>query len=57
METTDAQKKATAKWQKKNVTQRIVKFYPKDAELLKWLDTQPNKNAYILGLIRADMRK
>jgi hypothetical protein len=57
MATTKAQKAAKAKWDKANVTQRNIKFYPSNAAELAHFDAQPNKNAYILGLIRADMNK
>lgn len=51
----EAQRNAVKRYEAKNVTQRKIKFYPKDAELLEWYDRQPGKNAYVLGLIRADM--
>lgn len=57
MATTKAQKAAKAKWDKANITQRQIKFYPSNAGELAHYDAQPNKNAYILGLIRADMNK
>ena len=57
MATSKAQKAAKAKWDKANITQRLIKFYPANADELAHYDAQPNKNAYILGLIRADMNK
>lgn len=54
---TEAQKRAAKKWRKNNVTQRNISFYPSHSEELAWLDKQPNKNAYIIGLIREDMER
>lgn len=53
--TSDAQKKASAKYRKNNVKQVPVAFYPADADIYAWLAGQPNKAGYIKGLIRADM--
>ena len=55
MPTSDAQKRASAKYNKKKMTQRIVSFGPNDKDALEWLDAQPNKAGYIKALIRADM--
>ena len=52
---TEAQKRAVQKYEKDNVKKKIVRFFPKDADLLEWLEQQPSQNAYILDLIRRDM--
>lgn len=60
MATTDAQKRATAKWNSKNQVTRTIAFYPskgEDAEILAFLDSQENKGAYLKRLIREDMEK
>lgn len=55
--TTEAQKRATAKWQKANVTQKNVKFYRGHAAELSWLESQDAQNSYIIGLISDDMAR
>lgn len=51
----DAQKRASAKYDKQNMTQRVVRFSPREADMLAHLDAQPNKAGYLKALIRADM--
>lgn len=53
----DAQKRASAKYNKEKVKQVIVRFYPGEADLHEWLCSQPNKAGYIKSLIRADMER
>lgn len=53
----DAQKKATAKYKKQNVTTKTLAFYPADADILVWLASKDNVQGYIKNLIRADMDK
>ena len=55
MATSEAQKRASAKYDKENMTQRVVRFSPREQDLLAQLDAQPNKAGYIKKLIRADM--
>lgn len=56
MAQTEAQRRASLKYVRKNVTQKAVKFYPADADLLEWLESREgSQNAYIKDLIRADM--
>lgn len=58
MAQTEAQRRASLKYVRKNVTQKAVKFYPADADLLEWLESRPgSQNAYIKDLIRADMEE
>lgn len=55
--TTDAQKIATRKYQRENVKQKSLKFYPKDYDIFEYLSGLERQNAYIMALIRADMEK
>ena len=55
MALTDAQKRAKAKYNS-NVTKVSIEFYPADAELLKKVQEQENKQAYIKELIRKDIK-
>lgn len=52
---TEAQKRAKEKYRKKT-TQVLIEFYPQDAELLKKVQEQPNKQAYIKELIKKDLQ-
>lgn len=54
---TEAQKRAQAKYNKANVRQTAVRFYPAERDLWEWLEKQPNKAGYIKELIRADMER
>ena len=51
----EAQKRAHAKYQQEKVKKKLVRFFPKDQDLLEWLEQQPSQNAYVLDLIRRDM--
>lgn len=55
--TTDAQARATARYQRENVKQVKVKLYPKDADVVAWLEGIEGRNSYIVGLIREDMER
>lgn len=55
MATSDAQKRASAKYDKEHMVRRTVVFSPNERDLLKHLDSQPNKGGYLKALIRADM--
>lgn len=60
MQASEAQKRATAKWNSKNQIVRSFAFYPHrdgDMELLAHLDSQENKSEYIRQLIREDMER
>ena len=52
---TEAQKRASAKYQKRSTKNVSIRFMPADADLLAWLDAQPNKAGYVKRLIREDM--
>lgn len=53
----DAQKRATAKYKKQNVTMKGIAFYPTDKDLLDWLSTKESMQGYIKQLIREDMQR
>lgn len=58
MATSDAQIRASMRWNKRNQTTRTIGFYAgrnDDDALLAHLDAQPNKQEYIKRLIRNDM--
>lgn len=55
---TPAQTKATAKYIKENVKRYVVLCNHKtEADMIAFLDAQPNKNAFIKGLIREKMQE
>lgn len=54
---TEAQKRASAKYDKANMVQRVVRFSPYERDLLAHLDAQGNRAGYIKRLIREDMEK
>ena len=55
MPVSDAQKAANERYRKANVTQKTIRFYPAEADILAWAMEQPNFAGYVKGLIRADM--
>lgn len=58
MATTEAQKRATAKYDAKNTTRVILKLNTTtDADILAKLEACGNKQGYIKALIRADLAK
>lgn len=57
MSLSEAQRRAQARYAKQNTTRVGVTFYPADAELLAYLNTQPAKATYIKQLIREDMQR
>lgn len=57
MPTSEAQKRASMRYDKANMTSRVVKFSPRERELLEHLDKQPNKSGYLKELIRRDMEQ
>ena len=53
-----AQTKATAKYIKENVKRYVVLCNRKtDADMIAFLDAQPNRNAFIKSLIRERMQE
>ena len=56
--TSDAQIKAVAKYDAENTKSFLLKLNKKtDAEIIAFLEQQPNKLAYLKKLIREDMKK
>lgn len=55
MPVSDAQKAANEKYRKANVTQKTIRFYPSEADILAWAMDQPNFAGYVKDLIRKDM--
>ena len=54
---TDAQRRATAKYKREKTKTKPVTFYPSDADILAWLESQPNQAGYVKSIIRADMER
>ena len=58
MKTSEAQKRAVAKYDARNTKSHLLKLNRKtDADIIAHLDQQPNKLAYLKKLIRNDMQK
>lgn len=55
MPVSDAQKAANERYRKANVTQKTIRFYPSEDDILAWAMQQPNFAGYVKDLIRADM--
>ncbi|MEE8716584.1 MAG: hypothetical protein SOI26_05555 [Coriobacteriales bacterium] len=55
MPVSEAQKRALNKYRKEKTKQLSMRFFPSEADLWEWLDSQPSKSVYVKGLIRADM--
>lgn len=56
--TSDAQKRAVAKYDRENTKSYLLKLNRKtDADIITFLEQQPNKLAYLKKLIREDMKK
>lgn len=53
---TEAEKKAKKKYRDKG-KRLTVDFYPSEDDLIRHIDSQPNKQGYIKALIRADMER
>lgn len=53
--TSEAQKRANVKYQRNHTKNVSIRFMPGDADVLAWLNSQPNKAGYVKALIRADM--
>lgn len=56
--TSDAQKRAVAKYDAANTKSHLLKLNRKtDADIIAFLENQPNKMGYIKQLIRDNMQK
>ena len=51
----EAQKRATAKYQKEKMKQLSIRFSPNEMELFEHIKSQPNVAGYIKRLVREDM--
>lgn len=50
----EAQRRATAKYEAGNMRQVLVKFYRPDFDLVEWMDENGYKGAWVKGLIRRE---
>lgn len=58
MASTEAQKRASAKYQRLHTKQVNLKFSPNEMELYEWIQTQEGAaSTYIKALVRADMER
>jgi hypothetical protein len=55
-QTSDAQLRAIKKYKQK-VKRITIELHPTEADLWEHIQSQPNKQGYIKGLIRSDMKK
>ena len=55
MATSEAQKRASAKYRKNNVKAIMFNLYPSDSDLIEFLEGKENRSSYIKELIRKDM--
>ena len=53
----EAQKKASAKYQKEKVKQVTIKFSPTDSDVYDYINSKTSKAGYIKELIRKDMER
>lgn len=55
---TEAQKRASAKYQRLNTKQVNLKFSPNEMALYEWIQAQGGTaSGYLKGLVRADMER
>lgn len=53
----EAHYKASYKYEKANTVQMAIRLNKKtDADVIAWMDSRDNKRAYILNLIREDIK-
>lgn len=57
MKETSAQRKATLKYRRDKTRTFTLTLYPKDADIISWLDAQPSKAQAIRDAIRSYMRR
>ena len=53
----EAQKRASQRYFKAKVTQKVLRFSPREQDILEHLEKQPNMSGYIKDLIRKDMQR
>lgn len=52
---TDAERRARARYDRRSVTRKVVAFYPTDRDLLEHAAAQGPFATYVKALIRADL--
>lgn len=52
----EAQKRATMKYQKEKTKQIAIRFSPAEMEIYDFIKSQPNIAGYIKQLVRVDMK-
>lgn len=57
MAKTEAQRRASAKYVRDHVRQKVVAFYPADSDLLEFAETRGAFATYVKRLIREDMER
>lgn len=57
MAETEAQRRANVKWRSENVRRMTVAFYPKDNDLLAWMDRHAYRGAWLAGLARREFER
>lgn len=58
MKTTEAQRRASAAYQSRSVTQICIKFSPKDKQLYEWIKSRgPSASGYLKSLARTEMQR
>lgn len=55
--TSEAQKRASAKYEANSVKRIVFKMYPADEDIYKFLKSKQNTNDYLRQLIRRDMER
>lgn len=53
----EAQKRATAKYQKEKMKQLAIRFSPNEMDLYEFAKSQPNTSGFVKSLIRAAMER
>lgn len=53
----EAQKKASAKYNREKMVQRVIRFSPREKDLLDYLDSHENRAGFIKQLLREQMIK
>ena len=55
--TSDAQRKAVAKYKKEKTKNLTIRFYPTDMDVLDHIKSHEDISQYIKGLVQADMER
>ena len=54
---TDAQREAQKRYTSRMKTVTVRLDPERDQDIVQWLDSQPEKRAYIMSLVREDMKR